>query len=168
MWWRARPHVTLAAIETRLDAEREQLPPLAARRLPGLGIAAWFALPARADWIAFLLGATSIALVAALGWQATRLGRSAAFFAGFAVLGMTLIWVRAEWLTAPRLDRPAIAQVTGTIETVEPLEARGIVRLLRATRSGRRPSTYVRVNVAKADAPSGLTPGMRVTRSRPA
>src|SRR5690606_11060840 len=83
MWWRGHLRASLAIAETWLDAEREQLP----LWLPvgfGLGIAAWFALPTRADWSAFLLASTGIALIAAIGWQAYRIGRGVAFFAGFA------------------------------------------------------------------------------------
>jgi len=161
MWWRGYLRASLAIAETWLDAEREQLP----LWLPvgfGLGIAAWFALPTRADWIAFLLASTGIALIAAIGWQAYRIGRGVAFFAGFAALGMALIWIRGEWLVAPRLERPVIADVAGELESVEALEARGIVRLLLTPDPASGLPAHVRINVAKADAPAGLTQGMRV------
>ncbi len=161
MWWRARLRASLNRIETGLEAEREQLP----LWLPvgfGLGIAAWFALPRQADWIAFLLGAAGLVCVAAIGWRATRLGRGIALFAGVAALGMALIWGRAEWLAAPRLDRPAIAEFSGEIESVDQLQARGIVRLLVAPDRAAGLPPHVRVNVAVADAPKDLAPGMRV------
>ena len=45
-------------------------------------------------------------------------------------LGCGLIWLRSEWVAAPRLDRPQMAEITGRIERVETLAAKGERSLL--------------------------------------
>ena len=61
-------------------------------------------------------------------------------------LGCALIWARSEWVAAPRLERPLVTEFAATVERVEPLVAKGDVRLtlaptdaaLAAARAGQR------------------------------
>lgn len=53
----------LARAERLFEAEREQLP-LWIPVMLGLGMAAWFVLPQRADWMAFVCGALALGVLA--------------------------------------------------------------------------------------------------------
>lgn len=149
--------------ERWLEAERDQLIlwlPVAL----GLGIAAWFALPDRAQWVAFLLASAALGLGALAASDGGRLMRALAV-AGLAMaLGCALAWWRAERVAAPVLARPAVVTFTGDVERVDMLPAREMVRVwLRvpdAAALGLPPR--IRVNIATPDAPDGLSPGARL------
>ena len=69
-----------SSIERRLEAERDQL----ALWLPvglGLGIAAWFGLPTRREWLMVLLAAVGVALMAMTVWRGGRAAPAVALFA---------------------------------------------------------------------------------------
>ncbi|WP_214673695.1 hypothetical protein, partial [Escherichia coli] len=74
-----------------------------------------------------------LALAVALGGVAfARHGRAARVVAvgGFCVLlGLALIWSRSERVAAGVLARPTIATFAARVERVEPLVARGLVRV---------------------------------------
>jgi competence protein ComEC len=76
-------------------------------------------------------------------------------------IGLALIWLRSEWVAAPRLERPVIASFSARIESVQQLAARDAVRLTVATEDPALPPR-VRVNIASEDAPDGLGGGARV------
>ncbi len=122
----------ITAIELWLEAERDQLPlwlPVAL----GSGISAWFVLPQRSEWIAFIC--LMLALAAAglmIGWP-RRLGRLAFWWGFAAALGCLLIWIKATLVAHDVLDRPSIANVRGEIVAIEDQPAKGKVRLLVAT-----------------------------------
>jgi competence protein ComEC len=140
-------------LEGLLERERSQLPPWFAVAI-ATGIAAWFALPGPTAWFALL--SLSAALVA--GGFAARLGRIGRVLAGAGVglaLGCGLVWLRSERVAAPRLERPTMVEFEGRIEKVEPLAARGAIRLTVATNPGILPPR-VRVSVDSAKAPTGL------------
>ena len=132
-------------LETLFDRERDQLPLWIPVGL-GLGIAAWFVLPDAAAWSGFLL----LGLAAALAFLGAagefRWGRALALFALAAALGCALIWLRAERVAAPRLERPTFTELTAEIAAVERIPARQTVGLML------RPS-----------APSALPPKLRVS-----
>lgn len=119
------------AIEARLEAERERIGlwlPVAL----GAGIAAWFALPARAYWIGLLLLLASGVLAGLMiGWH-RRAGRGLALGCAVIALGVLLIWARATWVAAPVLARPVTTEFSALVEHVQPLPARGQVRILAA------------------------------------
>ena len=127
-YWEARLRATLEGLEQLLEAERTQLPPWLAVGF-GTGIAAWFALAAPEDWSAFLCVSAAMAL-AGFVLGAGRASRALGWFALAAGLGCALIWARSEWVAAPRLDRPMVTEVTGTVDAVDHLAARGTLRLL--------------------------------------
>lgn len=122
-------HRLTAALEARLDRERERIGlwlPVAL----GAGIGSWFWLPTVHSWIGALLILGAVALLALLvGWQ-RRLGRMLALGAAVMALGIVLIWARASWVDAPVLARPVTVSFAARIDRVEPLPARGQVRLI--------------------------------------
>ena len=155
-YWGAHLRATFEGLEKLLEAERTQLPPWLAVGF-GSGIAAWFALDQPRNWAAFLC--LSVALtVGGFGLGKGRAGRSLAWFALAATLGCALIWARSAWVAAPRLDRPTVTEVTGRVETVDHLAAKGALRLVLQT-SGAELPPRVRVSVPIADAPDGLAGG---------
>jgi competence protein ComEC len=147
-------------LETVADRERDQLP----LWLPVgtiLGVSAWFWLPDRDGWIAFLLAAFAGALGFAAAAPGTRWGRALALFSLAAALGCLNIWWKAERVAAPVLAHERIATFSGTIESVQRLPAREAVRLLVRTEGGALPPR-VRVNVDQEKASDALQPAARV------
>jgi competence protein ComEC len=147
----------VAGIEHLFEAERAQLPLWLPVGLM-LGIAAWFALPDRAQWIAFM----ALAAAACLGFAAlapgTRWGRALAIFSLAALTGCSLIWWRAEQAEAPRLARERMMIVAAEIESVQALAAEGKVRLL-VRPIGEGLPARLRVNVDRDKMVAGLVPG---------
>ncbi|MBB3763858.1 hypothetical protein [Sphingomicrobium lutaoense] len=88
-------------VNAALEAERAQLPLWAVVSF-GAGIAAWFALPEPQVWMIFLLVAGAI--LASGFVLGDRLGRALNWMGLLAALGLSLIWVRAEWVV-PRSSR---------------------------------------------------------------
>jgi len=125
----------------------------------GTGIAAWFALPDAARWGAVVLGGLA---AAAAGLALGRGGRAARCVAVAGLLvaaGCALVWWRAERVAAPVLARPAIVAFQGKVERVEPLPARGMLRVRIAPDAGAGLPPTVRVNLDRKDVPAGLTRG---------
>ena len=168
--WRQTPARVGTAVERWLDAERDQLPLWLPVALGG-GIAAWLLLPDPRQWAAALLALVAIGLAALAVGRHGRLARALGIGMLAAALGLTLLWWRAERVAAPVLARATVARFTATIERVEPLAARGLVRLtLRPAGQaddGRGGTVTlpprVRVNLQEEDAPAGLGAGARVS-----
>jgi len=143
-------------VEAFLDGQRDQLPLWGASGV-GLGIALWFWMPGPLQWQAMLCLALSATLAgfllvpgragAAIGW----LGLTVA-------VGIGLAWTKAEWVAAPRLTRPTIANFTATLIRAEPRVADGKLRLTLAPHEPRLPP-LVRVTLDLAKAPPGLNDG---------
>lgn len=153
-----------AWIESRLEAERDQLPLWLPVGLAA-GIGSWFLLPFREHWIAALCGALSAFIG---GWalgRTTRTGRAAMWLAAAFALGIALIWLRAVSINVGTLDRPVVETFVAQIEAVEELPAREAVRLTVVRPSGENLPDRFRVNVAAEDAPAGLRPGTWVQMS---
>ncbi|HEX9931366.1 MAG TPA: ComEC/Rec2 family competence protein [Allosphingosinicella sp.] len=158
---RARLGAMSRRLEALADRERDQLP----LWLPvGLivGTAAWFWLPGRESWIAFLLAAFAAVLALLAGAPGSRWARALAIFSLAAALGCLNIWWKAERAAAPRLDRAQLATFAGTIESVQRLPAREAVRLVVAASGPGGLPPRVRVNVDQEDATDALQPGARV------
>ncbi|WP_394653626.1 ComEC/Rec2 family competence protein [uncultured Sphingomonas sp.] len=154
--WRGR------TVERWLEAERDALVlwlPVAL----GAGIAAWFVLPDRAAWIGWMLASGGVAAGGLVLARGTRAGRVLLVGGLAAALGCALVWWRAERVAAPVLARPAVVAFSGTVERIEPLPARELTRLTLVTEGGAGLPPKVRVNLADADKPIGLTRGARVS-----
>jgi competence protein ComEC len=149
------------AIERKLEAEREQLPLWLPVAVLG-GIAAWFVLPDERAWSAALLVLGALGCAGLTGARGGRLAVVVAGGAFAAAVGLGLVWWRAERVAAPVLTRPTIAAFAARVERVEPLPARGLVRLTLAPMNGADLPPRVRVNLAEADAPAGLTGGAMI------
>lgn len=149
-----------ARIERLFEAERAQLP----LWLPvGLiiGIAAWFWLPDRPQWTAFLLLAAGAALGLLALAPGTRWGRALAIFALAAALGCGLIWWKAERAAAPRLTRERLMAVDARVESVQSLAAEDKVRLLVRPIGAGLP-VRLRVNLDQDKMVPGLAPGATI------
>jgi competence protein ComEC len=146
-------------VEKLLEAERAQLPPWFVIGF-GSGIAAWFALGSSMAWNAFLLLAAGSAV---LGFALApgRAGRALGWFALAATLGCSLVWARAEWVAQPRLERPVVADVAATVESVEHLAARDTVRLLLKPDDPHLPPN-VRISIDEDKFPGGIAPGAQI------
>jgi competence protein ComEC len=155
-YWKAWIRALHEELEKFLERERAQLPPWFAVGF-GTGIAAWHALGGPGGWAGFLCLAASLVL-AGFGLGRGRVGRALGWFALACLLGCVLIWARAEWLAAPRLERPRIASFEGRVERSETLVARDSVRLTLVTAATDLPPR-VRVSVPSSAAPEDLARG---------
>nr|WP_295665662.1 ComEC/Rec2 family competence protein [Sphingomonas sp.] len=161
-------------MERWLEAERDQII-LWLPVMLGAGITSWFLLPDRQGWMLVLLLCGAVALGATAIGQGGRAARTIMVAGLAAALGLTLIWWRAEQAGGIILSRPTIATFEAKVESIEPLPARELVRLrlaptglgdvgtgLGGVGTGRRSVTlpaHIRVNLAEADVPAGLTRG---------
>ncbi len=155
-YWRTRLSALHEELEKLLEVEHAQLPHWLVVGF-GVGIAAWFALDSPAQWLAFICIAMAASLTSFANGDG-RLGRTLGWFALAAVLGCMTIWVRSNAVAAPRLTRPQIASFEGSVRAVEPLVARGAVRLTVAP-SGSSLPPLLRVNVRQEDMPGPLRSG---------
>jgi competence protein ComEC len=151
----------VASVEQWLEAERDQLMLWAPVAL-GLGIALWFVLPDAGAWTALLSGAAGTALAGLALPGGGRIGRGIGWFAGLTALGCGLVWVRAERVAAPRLERTMVATFAAGVKTVEPVPARALVRVVLTPDADAGLPPRIRVNIADADVPAGLVPGARL------
>ncbi|WP_223799442.1 ComEC/Rec2 family competence protein [Sphingomonas nostoxanthinifaciens] len=150
-----------ATIERWLEAERDQL----GLWLPvglGAGITAWFGLPDERSWLWFVGVAAATALLAWAVGRGGRLGRAIAIFLIAASLGCLLAWARSTEVASPRLDRPMVTTISGRIVEVDPLPARGKVRLVVDPDAMPGLPPRVRINVDQDGTPNGLAPGARI------
>ena len=155
-FWKAQFSRGRERIESFLEAERAQLPPWAVVGF-GAGIAAWFALGTQREWLAFLAAASGVS-IAGFTFGEGRGARAIAFFALAMTLGCALVWARSIWVAAPRLDRPVVATFEARVEKIEPLVAKGDVRLTLAPSDTSLPHR-VRLSLPLEDAPKGLSAG---------
>ncbi len=148
------------ALERRFEAERDQL----ALWLPVAliaGISAWFWLPGQSGWAGWLALCLGIS-VAALGFAGgKRWGRAVGIFALAAALGCGLIWWKADRVAAPRLERAAMMNFVGRVESVQPMAAEARIRLVVAPEGTGLPAR-LRVNVDEDKAPAGIEVGARI------
>jgi len=158
-YWKTRISALHEELEKLLEAERAQLPPWFVVGF-GSGIAAWFALPHRTQWAAFLFLAGAIA-VAGFALGSGRSGRAMGWFALAAMTGCGLVWARSTWVEQPRLTRPVVVEVVARVEAVEYLAAKDAVRLTLAPRDPALPSR-VRISVDESEFPAGVAPGAKI------
>src|SRR4051812_5524360 len=158
-YWKTRFSPLHEQLERLLEAERAQLPPWLVVGF-GSGIAAWFALDDPGEWAAFLCLGAALALVGFVLGNG-RAGRALGWFALAATLGCGLVWMRSEWVAAPRLSRPAVAEVAGRVETVDYLAAKAAVRLTLHPNDPALPPR-VRISVDQEDFPNRIAPGAEI------
>lgn len=153
-------------IEDGLEAERDQLGLWVPVAL-GAGIALWLVLPDRIAWLAAMTALAGLALTGIALGRGRRLGRAVVVMAIAALIGMTVIWSRADWVASPRIDRPMVAMVSGRIEAVERMPARELVRLTIATDSSPAGAAMlpprVRLNVDQSYLPKMVPGGARIS-----
>ncbi len=130
-FWKARVSAQQDALERLLEAERAQLPPWLVVGFAS-GIAAWFTLGSAGAWAGFICTAAALSL-AGFTIGSGRAGWALGWFTLAAALGCSLVWARAEWVRAPRLERPVVTQVTGRVEAVDHLAAKQTLRLMIRT-----------------------------------
>ncbi len=148
-------------LEDLLEAEREQLPLwIPVGLLAGIG--AWFALPDPLSWAAFMALAGALLLAGLAFGRGSRSAAVIGWFNLFALAGCALIWLRAESVSAPRLERPQAAAFTAAIVKADRLAARDQLRLLLAPRDAPDLPPQLRVSVPLEKAPAGLEPGAQV------
>ena len=155
------PSRILGRFEYHLEAERDQI----ALWLPiaiGAGVAAWSALPDRNGWIAAAIVFGGFALAGLGIGVATRLGRLLLIGGVAALLGLGLIWGKALWVAALRIDRPAVATFSARIESVQRLPARELVRLQLAPDAASGLPPRIRVNVEADELPAYVPTGATI------
>ena len=148
-----------ARLERLFEAERAQLPLWLPVGLM-LGIGAWFWLPDRPQWAAFLLLAAGLGLLFVALAPGTRWGRALAIFGLAATLGCGLTWWKAEQAAAPRIERDGLLSGDALIESVQTLAAEEAVRLV--VRRSARGRCGCAGNVADDKVVPGLVPGATV------
>ncbi|WP_293643235.1 ComEC/Rec2 family competence protein, partial [Sphingopyxis sp. RIFCSPHIGHO2_12_FULL_65_19] len=126
--------------------------------------AAWFALPSQSYWIGLLLLLGGFMLGGLLLGSQSRLGRTIVVACGVIGAGLLLVWGRALWVAAPVLAVPVVTEFYAVVERVEPLPAKGQLRIL--ARPQRRTDLPPRVRLTMrreqaADLVDGETIGVR-------
>ena len=170
-YWRTRFSALLEGLETLLEAERAQLPPWFVVGF-GSGIAAWFSLDSSGEWQAFLCLAAAASLFGFAVGEG-RAGRALGWLALAAMLGCALVWGRSAWVQQPRLDRPMVTEITGTVVAVDHLAARETVRLLEQAVEVQevlllvKPvdlkfPPWIRVSIDEDKFPVGIAPDARI------
>jgi competence protein ComEC len=158
-YWKARFSAFAEGLEKLLEAERAQLPPWFVVGFLS-GIAAWFSLREPEQWAAFLCISVALALGGFVIGRG-RTGRALGWFAVAAALGCALVWMRAQWVEQPRLERPLVAKFDAQVKAIDHLAAKQSVRLLLKTSNPSVPP-LVRVSVDEDKAPPGIAPGAEV------
>jgi competence protein ComEC len=142
--------------EQWLETERSQLALWSPVALAS-GIVAWFVLPARTDWIAFiclcLAGATALLLVAR---GTGRLARTAGLALLLMAAGCLLPWTKAALIDTNVLARAAFVKMDVVVERVQPLPGRGITRLLVLPQGRADLPRRVRLNLEDGALPPGM------------
>jgi competence protein ComEC len=158
-YWKAQISAVRERVEAFLEAERAQLPPWFVIGF-GTGIAAWFALDRPDEWLALLAISSGIA-IAGLTVRGGRAERALGCFALATTLGCALVWLRSDWVAAPRLERTKVATFAAKVERVESLAAKGDLRITVAPADPVLPPR-LRVSMPAEGAPKGLAAGAQV------
>jgi len=157
-----------ARLESLFERERDQLPLWLPVGL-GAGIGAWFALGDARAWTAFMMAAVAVALSARVLDPIARWNRAVAIFCFASAIGCALIWIRAERVAAPVLSHPQMRVIDATVESVQPLPAQEITRIVvrdpRAAdgKAARAPLPQrLRINIAPDKWSDAIRPGARI------
>lgn len=163
-YWRARFHATRAGVESFLERERGQLPLWLVAGFAA-GIASWFTLDGDKAWLAVILMGGGTA-VAGFILEGGRLERAVGWLGLSAALGCGLIWLRSEWVAAPRLERPVVSTFSAQVRQVEPMAAKGAVRLTLKPDDPALPAS-VRVTMKSEGAPEVIAAGAKIRLRAP-
>ncbi len=123
----------------------------------GCGIAAWFALPGRLEWLALLACTLAVAAGAAAGFRSNGRFpwlRQAICGASLALAaGCGTVWTKSELIGTPGITTPVSAGFTGIVTSRDEQPAEGRTRLTIAIRDPGNASRIVRarINVATKD-----------------
>ena len=158
-YWKTRFSAFHERVERLLEREHAQLPPWSVVGF-GSGIAGWFTLGSPCKWLT-LIAAAAVIAVAGFVFRGGRAERAIGWFALAVALGCALAWGRAEWVAAPRLARAEVVTFDSRVERIEPLIARGVVRLTLVPADPALPPR-VRVSIAQDDVPPRIADGARV------
>ena len=158
-YWKTRFSALHEDLESFLEAERAQLPLWFVVGF-GAGIAAWFALDSKEQWLGLIAVCSGIAI---FGFAARggRTERAAAWFALALAVGCLLVWTRSNLVAAPRIERPRVAAFDARVERVEPLVAKGTLRLTLAPDDAQLPPR-IRISLPADKAPAGIGQGARI------
>ncbi len=154
-----RFHATRAGVESFLERERGQLPSWLVVGF-GAGIASWFALDGPGEWLAVLCLGGAFA-IAGFVFEGGRLERAIGWLGLALTLGCGLIWLRSEWVRAPRLERPMVTTFDAKVERVEPIASKGDLRLTLVPLDSPLPDR-IRVSTKAETAPSGIAAGAMI------
>lgn len=116
------------AAEKLLEQERAQLPLWAPIAL-GAGICAWFALPMPAQWVAWTVFWLGIAIGIGTFGGGGRLAKLLSIGTILLAAGCLLVWGKTILVGSPPLARAAMVDMQARVRSVDPLIARGLVRL---------------------------------------
>jgi competence protein ComEC len=145
-------------IEDWLDSERDQI----ALWLPvalGSGIILWFILADQRAWIAVMVGAIAASLIGFAIGRARRLGVLLLMGGLCVAFGCALAWWRAEYVAAPRLARPAVANFEAKVTRIENQRAKLQSRVWMNPSPSSTLPTLVRVTIKDEDMVAGLVVG---------
>ncbi len=157
---RPTPAAAREGMERLAEAEAERF----ALWLPvalGTGVAAWFLLSTREEWLAAITLAAGLALALATLGGGGRWPRALAWALAAVALGVALAWGRAAWVAHPVLERPTVLRIVGEVEAIETRPADGKARAtlrLRTLRGVAPPVERVRLTL-DADKAGGARPG---------
>lgn len=157
--WQARLEWLRAQVERFLEGERGQLPLWAIAGF-GAGIALWFAMPDPRQWAGLLCVAGGAAMFG-FSFHEGRAGRALGWLALALAAGCAWIWLRAERVAAPRLERPTITAFSARVIKVETLVAKGDIRLTLAPLDQALPPR-IRVSAPADREQAGLAAGATV------
>jgi competence protein ComEC len=155
--WRSR-----RALASGVDAIERFLAEAQFDRAPWLavgfatGIALWFALPSRWEWLALIAAGLAMAFGAGSGMRAE--GRRPYLRMALIAIGATIaagcaaVWAKSTLVGVPGIARPVVASLTGVVLSRDEQPAQERVRLILATRepgSGRAVAVRLNLPLAK-------------------
>ena len=158
--WQPRLEWARARLERFLEAERGQLPLWAIAGF-GAGIALWFVLPDPRQWAGLICIAGGASMFG-FSFREGRAGPALGWFALALAAGCALIWLRAERVGAPRLERTKIVAFEARVVKVESLVAKGDIRLTLAPLDQALPPR-IRVSAPAREEQAGMAAGAIVT-----
>jgi competence protein ComEC len=141
--------------EAALDYQRDQLP-LWLPIMLGCGIAAWFVMPDRNNWIAWIAAMLGVAGAGSLLPAHGRLKRVFIVAPLACALGCAIAWIRSESVTAPILSRPVIETFSARVERIDIQVTKDRLRLTVLPVNAPTLPPRLRVTVDSADAPPHL------------